>query len=204
MSRIGLLGGSFSPPTNAHLSIACFSKSQLQLDLILVIPCSVPTLGKPESPVAAYHRYNMCILACLGIDWLKVSDIELKDEPIYSYQTLENLTSMYKNASFHFIGGSDSLSKITQWRNPEKLAKMTDFIIVPRNGDCSNAVEALKTIGKQENGIKILEYPRNDLSSTLARQRLRAGQPCDFILANSVINYIKTNNLYKEAETGTD
>jgi nicotinic acid mononucleotide adenylyltransferase len=33
---------------------------------------------------------------------------------------------------------------------------------------------------------------------------LRAGQPCDFILANSVLDYIKTNRLYKEAETGTD
>jgi nicotinate-nucleotide adenylyltransferase len=199
-----MLGGSFSPPTNAHLSIASFAKSQCNLDLILIMPCSVPTLGKLEAPVAAHHRYNMCMLACFGIDWLKVTDIELKDEPVYSYQTLEYLTKTYKNSSFHFIGGSDSLSKITQWRNPDKLAKLTDFIIVPRNGDCADAVTSLKAIGKKDDGILILDYPRNDLSSTLARQRLRAGQPCDFILANSVLDYIKTNRLYKEAETGTD
>lgn len=203
MSRIGLLGGSFSPPTNAHLSIASFSKSQFQLDLVLIIPCSVPTFGKSEVPVAAHHRYNMCVLACSGIDWLKVSDIEMKDDPVYSYQTLETLTKMYHDSSFCFIGGSDSISKISQWRNPQKLAKLTDFVIVPRNGDCSSAIQALRSIGKEDDGISVLDYPRNDLSSTLARQRLRAGHPCDFILANSVINYIKTNKLYKEAETGT-
>ncbi|NTU61461.1 MAG: nicotinate (nicotinamide) nucleotide adenylyltransferase [Caldiserica bacterium] len=199
MSRIGLLGGSFSPPTNAHLSIASFAKSQFQLDLVLLIPCSVPTLGKLEAPVAAHHRFNMCVLACCGIDWLKVTDIELRSPPVYSYQTLEQLWETYPNSNFFFIGGSDTLSKIDQWREPRKLAKMTDFIVVPRNGDCANTIETLHKNGKPDSGIGILDFPRNDISSTIIRKRLRAGQPCDFMLAKPVIDYIKTNNLFKEA-----
>lgn len=204
MSRIGLLGGSFSPPTNAHLSIACFAKSQFQLDFVLLIPCSVPTLGKLEAPVPAHHRFNMCMLASSGIDWLKVTDIELRSPPVYSYQTLEQLKETYSNSNFFFIGGSDTLSKINQWREPQNLAKMTDFIIVPRNGDCSNAIGALRTIGKADDGVYVLDFPRNDISSTIIRKRLRANQPCNFMLAKPVIDYIKTNNLFKEAETGTD
>lgn len=204
MSRIGLLGGSFSPPTNAHLSIACFAKSQFQLDFVLLVPCSVPTLGKLEAPVAAHHRFNMCMLASSGTDWLKVTDIELKPEPVYSCQTLEQLTQTYHSSSFFFIGGSDTLSKIDRWREPKKLASLTDFVIVPRNGDCQSAIDALKKIGKSENGIHIVDFPRNDISSTIIRKRIRAGQPCDFMLVRPVIDYIRNNDLFKEAETGTD
>ncbi|MBP7733167.1 MAG: nicotinate (nicotinamide) nucleotide adenylyltransferase [Caldisericia bacterium] len=204
MSRIGLLGGSFSPPTNAHLSIACFAKSQFQLDFVLLVPCSVPTIGKLEAPVAAHHRFNMCMMASSGIDWLKVADIELKPEPVYSYQTLEQLTQIHHGSNFFFIGGSDTLSKIDQWREPKKLASLTDFVIVPRNGDVQSTIDVLKSTGKSESGINILDFPRNDISSTIIRKRIRAGQPCDFMLAKSVIDYIRNNDLFKEAETGTD
>jgi nicotinate-nucleotide adenylyltransferase len=203
LSRIGLLGGTFSPPTNAHLSIASFAKSQFQLDQVLVIPCSVPTLGKAEKPIEPHHRFNMCVLATFGVGWMKVVDWELQKEMVYSYETLEHLHKEQPAENFFFIGGSDSISQIDKWREPVKLASMTDFIVVPRNDTLEQAKRALQSVGKPDDGILILDYPRNDLSSTIIRQRLRFDQPCDFLMPKAVRDYIKTNNLFKEDKTGT-
>jgi nicotinate-nucleotide adenylyltransferase len=203
LSRIGLLGGTFSPPTNAHLSIASFAKSQFLLDEILVIPCSVPTLDKTEKPIEPHHRFNMCVLAAFGIGWMKVLDWELQKEMVYSYQTLERLHEEQPTDNFFFIGGSDSISQIDKWREPKKLASMTDFIIVPRNDSLELTKKVLGSVGKTENGILTLQYPRNDLSSTIIRMRLRLGQPCDFLMPKAVRDYIKINNLFKEDTTGT-
>jgi nicotinate-nucleotide adenylyltransferase len=204
LSRIGLLGGTFSPPTNAHLSIASFAKSQFSLDFIYVIPCSVPTIGKSEKPIESHHRFNMCVLACFGKDWLRISDMELQTEPVYSYQTLNALTKKHEGSKLFFIGGTDALSNIDKWRNPDICTKLADFIIVPRNGnDVDAAVAALKTVGKTDDGINVLDFPKNEMSSTMARQRLRSGMSCDYLVPDAVLGYIDTNRLYKEEETGT-
>ncbi len=200
MSRTGLLGGSFSPPTIAHLSMATFAKSQFNLDKILIMPCSVPTFDKAEKPIEPNHRFNMSVLACFGVPWLEVDDFELKKNPTYSYETLEHLKKIHPKDDLFFIGGSDSLSRIHEWREPATLVKLTDFIVVPRNDGFEKAKEALIKAGKNESGILMLDFPRNDISSTIIRERLKKGFPCEHLVDNAVLDYIKANNLYSKEE----
>lgn len=184
--------------------MATFAKSQFDLDKILIMPCSVPTFDKTEKPIEPNHRFNMCVLACFGVPWLEVCDFELKKNPTYSFETLVHLKNKYPKDEFFFIGGSDSLSRIHEWREPAKLVSLTDFIVVPRNDGYEKAKEALAKAGKNESGILKLDFPRNDISSTIIRGRLKQGFPCEHLVDKAVLDYIKANNLYsKEEQTGT-
>ena len=57
MMKIGILGGTFDPPHNAHLEIAKRSIKQFDLDKVIFIPSGNPWQKKDATPFI--HRYEM-------------------------------------------------------------------------------------------------------------------------------------------------
>lgn len=202
MNKVGILGGSFSPPHNAHLMLAIFAKSQFELDCILVIPGTTFNPDKNEEPVAPYHRFNMTCIATSNIEFFKVSDCELNGKS-YTVETLRQLKTIRKNDEFFFIGGSDNLKHFTSWKEPGEIAKMANFIIAERFGSSfDEAKDAILSCGAGKENILKLDFPRIDISSSMIRQRLYNNLDCTYLLPEGVLRYIKTNRLYKEAQTG--
>ena len=197
-SRIGILGGSFSPPHNAHLALGVFAKDQFKLDVVFVIPGSTISPGKIEKPIANHHRYNMTVLACKNVDFFKVLDCELQNEPVYSVQTLKSLRKKYSRADFFFIAGADNFKNIASWHEPQEIAKLTCFIVTPRNDFLDEAFDSLKKIGTDTKNIFTLDFPRIDVSSNMIRDRLRKDLDCSYLVSDAVLRYIKINRLFKE------
>ncbi|HOO97044.1 MAG TPA: nicotinate (nicotinamide) nucleotide adenylyltransferase [Caldisericia bacterium] len=200
-SRIGVLGGSFSPPTHAHLSLAVCALSQLQLEKLFLVPCSVPGFDKSEELIDDYHRFNMTQLAVFNRPELSVLDFELfKGRKVYAHETFEFLKKEHKDSQVFFIGGSDTVSSISKWRNPQSIMSIVSFAIA-RRGDVSFDDARLKLLdaGVDKTAIIELEYPKNEMSSTIVRDRIRNGEMCNFMLPDSVIDYIEFHKLYKEA-----
>lgn len=202
MSKVGILGGSFSPPHNAHLLLATFAKSQFNLDYILVIPGTTFNSDKNEEPVAPYHRFNMACIAASNVEFLKVSDCELNGKS-YTVDTLRRLKASQKNDEFHFIGGSDNLRHFAHWKEPQEIVKLTKFIIAQRFGSTfEEARDAMLSCGAPKENILRLDFPNIEISSSMVRQRLRDCLDCTYLLQEGVLRYIKANRLYKEAQTG--
>ncbi|MEZ4812207.1 MAG: nicotinate (nicotinamide) nucleotide adenylyltransferase [Caldisericia bacterium] len=197
LSRIGILGGSFNPPTYAHLQLGIFAKDQFSLDKILVVPCSIFGFYKDSKPIAEFHRFNMCILAISSLDGFEVSDVELfGDRPIFAFEGIEKLKRIHKDSEFFYITGSDSIVTLPKWKNPEMVAGNAEFIVAER-GDVSfeNAKAAIDSVPVKTNSHK-LDYPLNSISSTLVRKRLNEGLICNCLTPSSVLEYIKLNDLY--------
>ena len=92
MARIGIFGGSFNPPTLAHLVCASEAVAQLDLERVLLTPVAAPPHKDAERDPGADERLALCRLAVEGDERLGVCDVEvLRGGPSYTVDTLREL-----------------------------------------------------------------------------------------------------------------
>jgi len=197
------LGGTFNPPHNAHLLLGVFAREQYQLDEIVIVPGSTFSPNKNRPQIDGSHRLNMARIACEDNPSFKVSDREIGPKIVYTVETLSALKSENPETEFFFIAGSDLMATFKNWREPEKIARLTNFIVAPRFGaSFEEARSVLMECGATYKTVFMLDFPRIDISSTLVRERLEAGLDCRYLVPNEVLMYIEKNKLYKEAKAG--
>ena len=115
MSKIGVLGGTFDPPHDAHLEIARRSISQFGLNKVIFIPSGNPWQKKDST--SFLHRFEMTKILINESEFFEISDIEKSEEnPSYTYETLLRLD--HPKEDLYFILGSDTAMNI-------KLGKTT-------------------------------------------------------------------------------
>lgn len=202
MSRVGILGGSFNPPTYAHLQLGVFARDQFSLDEILLVPCSVSGFKGDIVMENQHHRYNMTMLASFELDGFKVLDIDLfKDHKVYAYESIKLIRKFYPDDDLFYIAGSDSIASVGRWKNPSDLVSNLHFVIAHREGTSLNeAMNALKQLDVSDERIHELDYPLNNLSSTIVRYRLAKGFNCDCLTPPSVLKYISVHGLYEKED----
>jgi nicotinate-nucleotide adenylyltransferase len=187
MAKIGLLGGTFNPPHLGHLIVAEDVLVKQQLDEIWFMPCSQPP--HKETFVSAAHRVEMVKLAIGNNRSFKLCTIELELEgPSYTAITMKELKSQYPEHSFSFIIGGDSVETLHQWYNIDELLQYVSFIAVNRPGYQLNSPYI--------DQITEVETPLIEISSTGIRQRIKEKLNVTYLLPESVLKYIKENQLY--------
>ncbi len=186
--RIGLFGGSFDPPHNAHLAIAGAAVSLCHLDKLLFIPCRESPLKGRTPGAPADDRLAMLRLATSALPWAEVCDWELhRPGPSYSWQTVEHIARTHPGERLYWLMGEDQWKVIERWANPDFLRQHLTFIVFARNG----AVPALRE-GWQHVFLPG-EFPG---SSTEARTKLAAGNRADDLLPEAVETYAISRRLY--------
>ena len=94
--KIGVFGGTFHPFHNGHLALIERMHEALGLDKILVIPTFEPPHKQTEGLPDGAHRVRMCELATAGLDYVAVSDLELRrGGKSYTVDTLRLLRVEY-------------------------------------------------------------------------------------------------------------
>ena len=196
-ARIGLLGGTFDPPHNAHLYMAKTAKEHLQLDCVAFMPLGVPPHGKSNiSPTG--HRIAMLELMLQGNEEFCIDAYETSlNVPAYTVRSIERInTILGKNTKLYFIIGADSLMYLEKWREAKKLMEIIEFVAIPREGyeksECINHIEYLK----REFCAKItyIDVPAMDYSSTDIRENIKSG--VKGMTTDAVYEYIKEHDLY--------
>lgn len=133
--KIGLLGGTFDPVHEGHLSIALNVMEKLSLDEVWFLVNNIPPHKTKLSQTSNKQRLDMLHIVTNKYDRLKVCDIELnRIGKSYSYDTLIDLKSKFPNDDFYFIIGADNVEILDQWYKIEELFRLVKFVAVKRKG----------------------------------------------------------------------
>ena len=197
--KIGLLGGTFDPIHNGHLTIAEEARKQLGLDKVVFIPASHPWLKADQDITDGEHRLAMVRLATASNPYFEVSTLELdRLGPTYTIDTVEALKTEFDSFDdIYFITGSDAIADLPRWKEPERVVALCQIAGVDRPGAPNIDVEALKPlIPGVSDCLKPVDIPPIDISSTTIRERVRAGLGIRDLVPPEVETYIVEHGLY--------
>lgn len=189
--RIGIVGGTFNPVHLGHLILAEECRLKLKLEKVIFIPAKIPPHKSRRRIVKAQDRYHMLKLAIEGNPNFEVSRIELDRSggKSYSVDTLVRLREeLGQRVKLFFIVGSDTLSELYTWKDPNRIFELAQFVIAARPG------YPLTEIPEQ---VKTLKITSVDISATEIRQRISRRQSVRYLLPDAVWNYIESKGLYK-------
>jgi nicotinate-nucleotide adenylyltransferase len=131
--KVALFGGTFDPVHLGHLHLAALAKDSLGLDEVRFLPCQISPHKLGSSPASATDRLEMLRLATAGLPWAVVDDFELhRQGPSYSYQTAEAMAARFPEARLFWIMGSDQWDALADWKAPEILAELCEFVVLTR------------------------------------------------------------------------
>ncbi len=192
MKQVGIMGGTFDPPTIAHLFIARQAKEELELDEIWFLPNYMNPLKQDKNISSASVRREMVELAIENESDFKLEPIELESkETCYTVETLEKLTEIYPDNHFTFLIGTDALNSLENWRSPERILDLANVVIFIRPG------HKLQDSAQQWlDRVTMLPVLKFALSSTIIRDRRSKGKSIKYLVPDPVETYINTNKLY--------
>jgi nicotinate-nucleotide adenylyltransferase len=195
--RIGIMGGTFDPPHVAHLACAEAVFVELSLDVVLFIPTGNPSFKQGTVVASAKDRLRMVQLACASNPHFVTSDLEVRRGGItYTLETLKELQEAYPDAELFFIAGADSIREIDMWRGASELATLATFVAVSRPGYDLETLREHLELDMPAFNVTFVEMPAIGVSSTLVRERLRAGRSIRYLVPEPVYSYIGERGLY--------
>ncbi len=187
--RIGVFGGSFDPPHEAHLQVAAAAREQLKLDKVIWVPAfEPPHKNIPATPFE--HRLGMVKALTSADSKAEVSDVEASlPRPSYTLQTLFALKKIHGlDSSWHLIIGADNWNIFPQWHQPEAVLAEASLAVYPRDG--------ISLAGLPSN-VTLLNCPEIPMESSQFRKRLQLNSRETLAeLPVSVANYIRKHGLY--------
>ena len=210
--RVALFGGTFDPPHRGHLGIARAAAKAFALDTVLFAPVGRQPL-KPGMTVTSFDdRLAMATLACEEEEEQQLyrnptghrtsfqsSAIDAPapgDAPNYTVDTLTRLREQMPEATLYNLVGADSFLSLRQWREPERLLALAEWIVVSRPGYSMEDLSALNLTSAERLRVHLIGSVHYDISSTFLRERLCAGDSARDLLPDSVARYIRDHRLY--------
>jgi nicotinate-nucleotide adenylyltransferase len=196
--RIGILGGTFNPPHLAHLICAQEAFLQLGLDRVVLIPARIPPHKPVEEEPGPEHRLELCRLAIQGDEHrFEVSDVEIAREgPSYTVDTLSELRSSAPDHELFLIVGGDIAAGLPDWRDPERVLSLATLAIAKRRGTSRADVDSALRVLRGGERAQFFRMPQIAISSTMLRERVRAGDSIRYYTPDPVISYIDRHHLY--------
>jgi nicotinate-nucleotide adenylyltransferase len=190
--RIGLFGGTFDPPHEAHLGATLLALKRLKLDRVwwLVTP------GNPLKNTSGLAPLQQRIDAARALTHhprIDVTGLEAVIKTRFTYDTVQWLRARCPGVHFVWIMGADNLRHFHRWQRWRGIAKLVPIVVVDRLGPslyaaASPAGHALSYARLPENKAVTLPGHRtpawaflhglkSPLSSTELRARRRK-RPC--------------------------
>lgn len=199
MQRIGLFGGSFDPVHLGHLLVAQAAREELALTRLFFIPAAQSPF-KPESkPTPPNERLRLLRLALAGQPWCEVDEQEIQRGGIsYTVETVRDYARRFPEARLLYLIGADHLGQLPKWRLAEELARLTEFVVIPRPVPAAAAPPpdlAAASLPAPFCGRGLAGFPLG-VSSSQIRARVKAGLPIEALVPAAVAEAIRNNRLY--------
>lgn len=191
LKKIGILGGTFNPVHIGHLAIADTVRDRLKLDHVIFIPSFWPPHKSRRGILSVELRLKMLRKAVESYPEYSVCDFEAKRQgKSFTINTIHYLKTIYPNAKFYFIIGSDMLNGLSKWKSIDVLSQMMTFVAIQRKG-----FERVVTDYK----VKFLPVLNLGISSSYIRQSIRKQYSVRHLLPENVYKFILKKNLYQKS-----
>jgi nicotinate-nucleotide adenylyltransferase len=130
---IGLFGGSFNPPHQAHRLVALAALKRLGLDAVwwMVSPGNPLKAHSGLAPLAERMRAAQALASHPAI---KVTDIEARLGTRFTFDTIAALKARCPGVRFVWIMGADNLAQFHLWQNWLGIAGLVPLAVVDRPG----------------------------------------------------------------------
>lgn len=190
MNRVGILGGTFDPPHNAHIKMAETALTRIPLDRVLLMPAPEPPQKDSESITRYSDRVEMVRLAIGNRERIELSLLEeFRTGPSYTAELLERFRTSGGDEPF-LILGADSVSDLPAWKDPEKILSLATLVVFPRTG------YSARVPVPGEASVILFESPVIDVSSTDLRKRILDGKDVGSDIPGPVRDFILDKGLY--------
>ena len=188
--KLGIYGGSFDPVHLGHLLVAQAAIEELGLDRLFFIPAAQSPFKPENKPASAAARLQLLRLALAGTTHCEIDEQEIRRGGIsYTVDTLRDYAKRFSGAELFCLVGADNVPKLNEWREPAELARLAEFVAIPRPGG------ATPVFPSPFRGWLLRGFPFA-VSSSEIRARLKAGLPVENLVSNAVAEAIRNGRLY--------
>jgi nicotinate-nucleotide adenylyltransferase len=171
---------------------------QLELDVVMLMPARIPPHKPVEEEPGAEHRLELCRLAGRDDPRFEVSDLEInRSGPSYTVDTLSELHSKAPDNDLFLIVGGDIAAGLAEWHEAERVLALSTLAVVERSGTPRTAVDDALERLRGADRARFFRMPTIGISSTLVRERVRAGLPLRYLVPEPVESYIADRELYR-------
>lgn len=186
MKKVIILGGSFDPIHNGHLSIIKNAMRELNIDEGWLMPAKNPRWKKGYTSIS--YRLKLLSIVSKNEKNIKICKEEIKTKGTnYTYKTMIKLKEKNPNIEFYFLIGFDQLDRLNEWYKIHELCKIVNFVIVKRPNYELNYDNFTKY------NCILLNDSGPEISSTDFKDNLNLS-----LIPNYLHNYIiKTGDYYK-------
>jgi nicotinate-nucleotide adenylyltransferase len=187
---IALFGGSFDPVHLGHLLVAHAAREELHLARLFFIPAALSPFKPDQKPTPGSERVRLLRLALAGKAWCEIDEQEIRRGGVsYSIDTVRDYAGRFPEASIFYLIGADHVAQLPKWREAGELARLVEFVVIPRPGQPSASFPA------PFRGRTLAGFPLG-LSSSQIRARVKAALAIDHLVPGAVAEAIRNNRLY--------
>ncbi len=188
--KIGLFGGSFDPVHLGHLLVGRAAREEAGLARLFFIPAAQSPFKPEAKPAPAAERLRWLRLALAGDTTAEVDDQEIRRGGLsFTIDTVRTYARDYAGAELFYLIGADQTAPLRLWREAGELARLVQFLVIPRPGEAT-AELAAPFRGRVLHGVPL------GVSSSEIRARLKAGLSIEHLTPPAVAEALANNRLY--------
>ncbi len=209
MASVAIFGGSFDPIHHGHLRMALELGESLQLDEVHLLPAYRSPL-KSGALATSEQRLTMARMAVADCSGVRVDDREVNaGQSVYSFDSLAAIRKERgEQTSLIWVMGTDALLDFDRWHRWREFLSVVNVLIVARPGFhlpsggpvadwlVEYQVSADELTQQSRGGVALVQQRLLPISATEIREVVAAGRSAQFLLPDSVWDYIKRNGLY--------
>lgn len=200
-----VFGGSFDPPTRAHVEQPRRVRAACAARKVLYVPAAVSPFKVGRPPTGAAHRLAMLRLALADEPACAIVIDELErardDRPSYTVDTLETLAARVgPDVRLRLLFGADQLREFHRWHRWRRIVALAEPLVMLRPPDTRAALLAALApeLADQAWASRLVDVPPMAISATDVRRRVARGQAIDHLVVPAVGAYIEHHGLYRD------
>lgn len=190
----GLLGGTFDPPHNGHVTLARTALEHFALERLVVLVTG-QTPGKPAH-LSADVRLRLAEAAFAGLPSTELSRFDVdRPQPAYSHETVRWAAREWGDVIF--LVGADRFADFLTWERPEEVLRHARLGVGTRPGFPRHELEGVLERLEHPERVEFFEMDEVPISAREIRARVARGEPIDELVPPAVARLIEELALYR-------
>ena len=179
----GLLGGTFNPPHNGHVTLARTAKQHFSLDELRVLVAASPPHKQVD--VDADTRVALAKLAF-------PDDVVIRDDEPYS---IDSVSGFGDDAIF--LVGADQFAAFLTWRRPDDLLDAVRLGVATRPGYPHDVLDGVLSQLRRPERVELFRIEPVPISSSEIRGHVAVGTSIAELVPKQVASEIENRHLYR-------